>query len=98
MKHGFAVASGIQLAALFSKEKGFLKAKECRRITDLLKNYDLLKKYKLPETKMKELVLHDKKKAGNDIYFVFIKGIGRPTVEKLKTDEVIGFYRGYKKI
>ena len=97
MKHGFAVASGIELAALFSQEKGFLKAKECRRITDLLKNYDLLKKYKLPETKMKELVLHDKKKTGNDIYFVFIKSIGKPTVEKLKTDEVIGFYRDYKK-
>jgi 3-dehydroquinate synthase len=97
VKHGFAVASGIELATLFSREKGLLEAKDYQRIMDLIKRYNLLNDYKIPEAKMKELILHDKKKEGKDIFFVFIKGIGKPAVEKLNMEEVIGFYRKHKK-
>jgi 3-dehydroquinate synthase len=96
VKHGFAVASGIEVATYFSKEKGYLKVKECDRIVNILKKYNLLRKHKISAGSIKNLILHDKKKEGNEIYFVFIKGLGKPAVEKLRVEEVINFYRRFE--
>jgi 3-dehydroquinate synthase len=93
VKHGFAVASGMELSALFSLKKGHLTDSECNRVTDLLRKYDLLKRYSIPTGKIEELILHDKKKSGEDIHFVFLGGIGKAIVEILPVQEVIDFYR-----
>jgi hypothetical protein len=37
--------------------------------------------------------MHDKKKAGNVIHFVFTAGIGKAVVEKISIAEVIDFYK-----
>ena len=37
--------------------------------------------------------MHDKKKAGTDIHFVFIEGIGKAKVQKIPVAEVISFYK-----
>jgi 3-dehydroquinate synthase len=91
-KHGFAVASGMELSALFSVRKKLLKKSECDRAINILKKYGLLNYYKIPVNKIEELILHDKKKTGQAIHFVFLKGIGKAVVEKLPVKEVIEFY------
>lgn len=96
VRHGFAVAAGMELATLFSYSKGFIKKKECDRIIGLLSKYNLTEDYKMPVGKVRELILHDKKKAGTDIHFVFIAGIGKVKVNRLPVDEIIDFYRHYK--
>ena len=45
---------------------------------------------------MEKLVLHDKKKTGTDIHFVFTHGIGKGLVEKVPVAEVLGFYKRYR--
>lgn len=94
--HGFAVASGMELATLFSVKRGYLHTRESERIISILKKYNLLKRYDIPAGKVKNLILHDKKKAGRDIYFVFIKGLGKPAVEKISVAEVLDFYRHFE--
>jgi 3-dehydroquinate synthase len=91
-KHGFAVAEGMKLAALFSLEKGFIGKEECSGIVNLLERYNLLRGSMIPAGKMKELVSYDKKRSGSDIHFVFIGAIGRGIVKKLPVEEVTGFY------
>jgi 3-dehydroquinate synthetase len=45
---------------------------------------------------MEELVLHDKKKTGTEIHFVFTQGIGKAIVEKIPVDDVLGFYNKFR--
>jgi 3-dehydroquinate synthase len=97
VKHGFAVASGMEIAAQFSLEKGFMTSRENERIVNLLRDYGLLNEYKIPSGKMEELILHDKKKTGKDLHFVFAEGIGKAVIRKIPVDEVIGFYEHFKK-
>ncbi|MCX6302081.1 MAG: 3-dehydroquinate synthase [Bacteroidia bacterium] len=92
-KHGFAVASGMKLATLFSQEKGYISGAESSRIISLLEKYNLLGEYHLTVDKMRDLVIHDKKRSGTDIHFVFLESIGNGIVRKIPVDEVIEFYR-----
>ena len=98
IRHGFAVAAGMELATLFSYSKGFIKKKEYDRIISLLRTYNLTVNPKLSAAKVRELIMHDKKKAGNDINFVFIAGIGRAKVVRITVDEIVDFYRHCKSI
>ena len=45
---------------------------------------------------MSQLIMHDKKKSGNDIYFVFIEGIGKAVVKKVPVERSMDFYRQNK--
>jgi len=96
IKHGFAVASGMELATVFSTLKGLISNDETGRIIQLLNRYKLLKEYKMPVKKMEELTLYDKKRAGTDIHFVFLEGIGKGVVRKVPFKEVIEFYKQHK--
>ena len=95
-KHGFAVASGMELATGFSFAKGLISENERARITDLLIKFNLLREHNIPDNQIGQFVLRDKKKTGTDIYFVFTAGIGKAIVEKIPVAEVIDFYRQSK--
>jgi 3-dehydroquinate synthetase len=69
---------------------------EYDRIVDLLKTFKLLRRHDIPDNQITQLVLRDKKKAGNDIYFIFMEGIGKAVVEKIPLGEVVEFYRQNK--
>jgi 3-dehydroquinate synthase len=97
-RHGYAVASGMELAAAFSCSRGYLSKPEYERITGLLKTFKLLRRHDLPDTQLKQLILRDKKRSGSDIYFVFTEGIGKAVVEKIPVDEVVDFYRKNKSV
>ncbi|HZL77201.1 MAG TPA: 3-dehydroquinate synthase [Bacteroidales bacterium] len=96
-KHGFAVASGMELATLFSYDKGLIDKKVCNRVISLLKKYGQLSSYNIPSGIIEEFILHDKKKSGEYIHFVFIEGIGVPCVKKILLEEVVDFYKKFKK-
>lgn len=96
--HGYAVASGMELASHFSCKKGYISIPEHERIINLLKTFGLLRNYNIPPDMMGQLILSDKKKAGKSIYFVFTEGIGKASVEKIAVDELIEFYSSVKKL
>jgi 3-dehydroquinate synthetase len=45
---------------------------------------------------MSQLIMRDKKKSGNEIYFVFIEGIGKAVVDKIPVRMAVDFYRQNK--
>ncbi|HLN19832.1 MAG TPA: 3-dehydroquinate synthase [Bacteroidales bacterium] len=92
IKHGFAVASGMVLASAFSVEKGFCSEEDNFRIISLLKKFGFQLKQAVTPGMMEKLILHDKKKAGSDIFFVFNKGIGDATFMKIPVGELSHFY------
>lgn len=96
VKHGFAVAAGMELATLFSYEKGFLGVTGRTRIIDLLNRFGLIKAFDIPWEQTERLVIHDKKKTGNSIYFVFTRAIGDAIAEKIPVTEVIDFYKRFR--
>jgi 3-dehydroquinate synthase len=95
VKHGFAVAAGMELATNFSCEKGFLDINGRDRIINLLGRFGLLHAYDIAYDHIEGLVMHDKKKSGSGIHFVFAAGIGKAVVEKISIAEIIDFYKRF---
>jgi 3-dehydroquinate synthase len=95
VRHGFAVASGMALAAEFSVEKGFCSNDDAVRISRLMQLYGYEKEFNVSPSRIEELIRHDKKKSGDDIWFVFITGIGQAVFRKMPVNEIIDFYRRF---
>jgi 3-dehydroquinate synthetase len=96
VKHGFAVASGMVLATEFSFKRSYINIEEKERIIRLLERFKLVDEIDLTDNQMKKLVIHDKKKTGSDIHYVFTQGIGKTIVEKVPVDEILGFYNKFR--
>jgi 3-dehydroquinate synthase len=96
IKHGFAVATGMEIATEFSFEKGFIDLSLKIRIINLLKKYQLLDDRNIPAENIEHLIQQDKKKIGNEMNFVFIKDIGKAVVEKVPVSEVTEFYTRFR--
>jgi 3-dehydroquinate synthase len=96
LKHGFAIASGMELATAFSYEKNYIVREEMDRINNLLKRFKLTGEHNLTDDELEKLVLHDKKKIGSYIHFIFTHGIGRAEVEKIPVNEVLDFYKRFR--
>lgn len=94
IRHGYAVASGMELATGFSLLKGYINDEDHYRIVHLLRAFKLLNhNYLLPPDQVRQLILHDKKKSGSEIHFVFIKGIGQAFTEVVPIEVVVDYYR-----
>jgi 3-dehydroquinate synthase len=96
LKHGFAVASGMELATVFSYEKKYIIRDEMDRIINILKKFKLTGEHNLTDDELENLVLHDKKKTGSYIHFIFTHGIGKAEVEKIPVREVLDFYKRFR--
>jgi len=96
LKHGFAVASGMELATAFSFEKKYISEGEKERIDRLLRKFRLTEKHDLTDEQLAKLVVHDKKKSGSYINFVFTGGIGKAEIEKVPVGEILDFYRRFR--
>ncbi len=96
IKHGFAVASGMELATEFSHEMGFISSAEKIRIVSVLKYFKLLEQQYITETEMEQLIVHDKKKSGLSIHFVFTEGIGKAAVNKITVTDILDFYKRFR--
>ena len=95
-RHGYAVASGIELASRFSLSRKLITSPEYERISALLKAFRLLRRHDIPDDQISHLIMRDKKKTGSDVYFVFVEKIGKAVVAKIPIAEVIDFYRQSK--
>lgn len=91
-RHGYAVAAGMALAVGFSYERGYISKAECERINGMLKGFKLLRRNDIPDNQISQLIRHDKKKVGDEMYFVFTAGIGKALVEKIPVSELVDFY------
>lgn len=96
VKHGFAVASGMELATAFSFEKGYISLDEKDRIINTLNRFGLLENHDINGDQLKHLIMHDKKKTGTEINFVYTEGIGKALVRKVTVSELLDFYNKFR--
>jgi 3-dehydroquinate synthase len=96
LRHGFAVALGMELATEFSFERKLINLEERDRIICMLKKFKLIEWVDITDAQMEKLITHDKKKSGNDINFVFVTGIGKAVIEKVSVIALLDFYRRFR--
>lgn len=86
--HGIAVGYGLKIMAEASLKKGYLKKGEYEKIISLLTVVlgESVSPYKTKD--MISIMRSDKKRDGNDISLIFVKGIGDACIEKLPIKEL----------
>lgn len=93
LKHGFAVASGMILAADISYKEGILSKSERDRVKSLLHRFNLIREFKLSKDEFEELITKDKKKEGDEINFVLLETIGKAIVKKIPVKKLIEYFK-----
>jgi 3-dehydroquinate synthase len=92
-KHGFAVASGMIIAADISVKEGLLQRNDRDRLFDLLSSYRLLRKHNISSDQFEKLIVQDKKKSGDSISFILLESIGKAIVRKYRMEQLLKIYR-----
>ena len=93
--HGRAVSLGMVAAAHFSMERGLLTPKELDRIKALLGALDLPTQLEMDPAALILAAGRDKKKQGNDLFFVFLEDLGCARVEKIPYGEMNAFIQSH---
>lgn len=91
MPHGESVSVGLAFAAGLSVKKGLLKEDERRRILNLLTGFDLPVMSQADPAGVFDAMVKDKKKEGDAIHFILMKGIGNVIVEPVDVRELNKF-------
>ncbi len=86
--HGEAVAAGLKMAAVISYQQGKTDRETCRRVCELVDRMGFPETKGLSSQKIKEAILHDKKRDGESINFVMIKNIGSVEIVREAIDTV----------
>lgn len=88
LKHGEAIAVGMVWAVKLSVAKGLMSIEQEKNVINLIEKYQLPISFDISKELLKSFILKDKKKAKNEIDFVFLETIGKPRIETLSFDEL----------
>ncbi len=88
MLHGEAVAIGMVLAARLSSNLGFLSSSDALRLEQLIARAGLPVQTGLNKEKLFDTLLKDKKRKGNQIFFILLKGIGDAFVHQMDLESL----------
>jgi 3-dehydroquinate synthase len=88
VKHGEAVSAGMVLAAELSVKKGCLTADALNRLRNLLNDYGLPVGLKFDGRAVLETLRKDKKREGDQVYFVLLRKIGEAFIEQINFREL----------
>ena len=93
--HGNAVAKGLKLILQASKKHGFIDQKTFDACIVTLKkcvgeNTDIDCEYDIRS--LVDVAMLDKKRDGNFINVVMVKGVGNCTIEKVNTTELLEYF------
>lgn len=86
--HGEAVGIGMLSLTKASERTGETEKDTADRIEALLKKFSLPTTCNLPADKLVSIMLHDKKRSGNSINLVLLRGIGNSFIKSVKTIEL----------
>ncbi len=86
LPHGQAVAIGMKYAVILSVNKGYLNASVADRIYKLINSYGY-PEVEIDKDKLLSALLKDKKKDGDNLYFIYLKDIGVPLISKVAISE-----------
>lgn len=88
IKHGFAVSIGMVIAAKISNKLGLLSQNEVDDIIEGLKISGLPVETNIAKKDIIQAMYKDKKKDGDNIDFIALKGIGNAKIIKMKINEL----------
>jgi 3-dehydroquinate synthase len=88
ISHGEAVSAGMVLATEISVQKGYLPPGESEKIRDLLRRLNLPVRCSIEPSRVIDAIRKDKKRRGDDIHFVLLRGIGEPVVARVSLAEL----------
>ncbi|MDD2279338.1 MAG: 3-dehydroquinate synthase [Bacteroidales bacterium] len=91
MSHGKSVSVGMEFSARFSIKKGLLEKRDYMRLLNILRELELPICIKVNPRRIFEALSKDKKKNGDAIDFIFMKGIGNVKVERIALDKIKEF-------
>jgi 3-dehydroquinate synthase len=89
--HGRAVAMGMVAAAMFSEKKGFISKEDVSRIISLLNDLKLPTSLNYDAKQIIKGAAKDKKKQGDDLFYIFLEKIGLARVEKISFETMNKF-------
>jgi 3-dehydroquinate synthase len=90
LPHGHAVSIGMVLAARLSRRRGMLSGEDEQRLRGLLVGLGLPVQVEFNREAAMEALGKDKKRAGEEIYFVLLHGLGRAVIETIPLQELQG--------
>ena len=88
LAHGEAVSVGMVMASALSVKRGHLLAGEAKRIKGLLKRLKLPTRLELDGDRVIDALKKDKKRIGDNVNFVLLRGIGCAVVEEIAIKEL----------
>jgi 3-dehydroquinate synthase len=88
LKHGEAISVGMVMAARLSEVRGMLKKDDVERIERMLDNAGLPLGVAMDKDLIMEAMEKDKKRAGEEINFVLLEGIGAARVVPVKIGDL----------
>jgi 3-dehydroquinate synthase len=86
--HGEAVGIGMILAARLSQLQGLLTASETDRVEHIVRSAGLPAKLELDPEEIYMNIRKDKKKSGDDVHFVLLKGLGNTLIRPIQLKEL----------
>lgn len=89
LSHGEAVSLGMVLAVELSIKKGYLSDSEGNRLKALLQRFGLPVHHSFSVERVTAALKMDKKRDGEKLHFVFLKGIGSCEVKEIGVEELI---------
>jgi len=83
LPHGSAISIGMMVACHISETINNFSKVETEKIKELISQYHLPVSFETNKEKAWEILLHDKKKSGNDMNFIVLDEIGKASVKKI---------------
>ena len=88
ISHGKAVSIGMMVAGNISQQKGLIGSQELQQIEELLTNMKLPVTIDYDRKEVHQALINDKKRRGEHIHFVLLKGIGNAEIREVSLNEL----------
>jgi 3-dehydroquinate synthase len=88
LSHGHAISIGMVLACQISESINNFDPSETKMVSDLLQQYLLPVAFAYDKEKTWDILLHDKKKAGDRLSFVVLDSIGKGSVQLIPIEQL----------
>ena len=83
LSHGKAISIGMMAACMISEKLNDFSKEKTSRISHLLSKYGLPVSLDFDKEKIWNILLHDKKRSGNEMSFVVLDTIGKASIKKI---------------
>lgn len=88
LPHGSAVSIGMTAACIISEKINSFSSESTQKVKQLISKYQLPVSIHFDKEKTWNILLHDKKKSGNDMNFIVLDKIGKARVKKISLTEL----------